>query len=54
MADPRPAPRPEDAGAPRWVRVFVAVLVVLGLLFVVLHLRGGHGPGRHLPPREGR
>lgn len=36
---------------PRWVRVFGAALVVIALLFFVMHLRGGHGPGRHLAPR---
>ena len=33
-------------GAPRWVRVFGIIAVVLALLFVVLHLTG-HGFGSH-------
>ena len=35
--------------APRWVKVFASVgLVLLALLVVMLLLqRGGHGPGRH-------
>jgi hypothetical protein len=38
------------AGAPRWVKVFGIVALVVILLFVVLLVtgRGGeHGPGRH-------
>ena len=40
--------RDPDAGAPRWVKVFVIFALVLLLLFVVLQfVGGGHGPGRH-------
>ena len=35
-------------GMPRWVKVAIAILVVLGLLAVALMLVGGHGPGRHM------
>jgi hypothetical protein len=38
------------AGAPRWVKVFGTVALVLVLLFVVVQFAGGgHGPGRHRP-----
>jgi hypothetical protein len=33
-------------GAPRWVKVFGIIAIVLVLLFVVLHL-SGHGFGGH-------
>ena len=36
-------------GAPRWVRVFGIVVIVLVLLFVIKHLTGG-GLGNHLTP----
>ncbi len=44
MADPPPYP-----GAPRWVKVFGIVFIVLVLLFVARMFIGGgkHGPGRH-------
>ncbi len=36
-------------GAPRWVKVFGIIAVVLVLIVVVALLTGGsHGPGRHL------
>lgn len=38
-------------GMPRWVKVTVAVVGILLILFVVLKLSGlagAHGPGRHL------
>jgi len=35
-----------SAGAPRWVKVFGIVAIVLVLLFVILHL-SGHGFGGH-------
>ncbi len=62
MADPPPDPdsypdtgvRPghgSTTGAPRWVKVFGIIALVLVLLVVVLLLAGGgpgsHGPGRH-------
>lgn len=36
-------------GAPRWVKVFAAVVVALVLLLAVMLMMGGgdHGPGRH-------
>lgn len=54
MDDPT---RPPDAdgdypGAPRWVKVFEALMVAVVVLFVMLTLArgpGGHGPGRHMP-----
>ena len=36
------------ARAPRWVKVFGAVLVVLILLVGIMMFVGGHGPGAHL------
>jgi hypothetical protein len=62
MADPPPHPDTDtdteiDAGqapgAPRWVKVFGTIALVLVLLFVVLKLTGHHGPSRHLPSRDG-
>jgi hypothetical protein len=44
MANPPAYP---DTGAPRWVKVFGIIALVLILLFVILHLTG-HGFGhRH-------
>ena len=39
---------PEDAGTPRWVKVFgvIAALAVV-LLIVLLVFGSGHGPQRH-------
>ena len=36
-------------GAPRWVKVFGAIALVVVLLLAILLLTGGgdHGPGRH-------
>ncbi|MBD0338796.1 MAG: hypothetical protein ICV67_05855 [Thermoleophilia bacterium] len=37
-----------NEGMPRWVKVFLAVaLVVLVLVVVLLVFGGGHGPSRH-------
>lgn len=37
-------------GMPRWVKSFIAVIVVLVLAFLGVGLLGGdHGPGRHAP-----
>jgi hypothetical protein len=40
--------RESPAGTPRWVAV-VGIVIAIGLLllFVVLHLTGGVGPGAH-------
>jgi len=38
-------------GAPRWVKVFVIIALVLTLLLVVLLFSGG-GPGGHGPSRH--
>lgn len=35
-----------STGAPRWVKVFGIIAIILVLLFVVLHL-SGHGFGSH-------
>ncbi|MBT2492898.1 hypothetical protein J7E96_31190 [Streptomyces sp. ISL-96] len=38
-------------GAPRWVKVFAIITVVVVVLFVILLLTkgpGGHGPSRHM------
>jgi len=58
MADPPPYPdtgddtgsgpdRGSTSSTPRWVKVFGVIALALVLLFVVLMLSGGHGPGRH-------
>jgi ABC-type transporter Mla subunit MlaD len=55
MADPAP---PDDVAAdgngeierpdtPLWVKVFGIVGLVVIVLFVVVLIAGGHGPGRH-------
>jgi hypothetical protein len=33
---------------PRWVKLSAVVLGLLVLIFVILHLLGGGGPGRHM------
>lgn len=36
--------------APRWVKVFITIAIVLILLFVIMKITGiggDHGPGRH-------
>ena len=50
MADAFPG-NDVGAGTPRWVKVFVAIALVVVLLFVALMLFGDgrHGPRRHLP-----
>jgi len=43
---------PPYPGAPRWVKVFGIIALVVVLLFVALLFTrgpGGHGPGRHMP-----
>jgi hypothetical protein len=51
MADPPPYP-----GAPRWVKVSGIIGGALVLFAVILVLAGGgpgrHGPGRHTPPSD--
>ena len=61
MADPPPYPDTDDTGvepdresttgAPRWVKVFGVIGIVVVLLLVVLMLASGgeHGPWRHAP-----
>ena len=60
MADPPPYPdtgddtgvgadRRSTVGAPRWVKVFGILALVLVVVVAVLLLSGGHGPGRHTP-----
>lgn len=57
----RPRPRDDDVdrgaapGAPRWVKVFGIIVLVVVLLFAILLLAGGdHGPGRHAPSGDRR
>jgi predicted secreted protein len=49
----RTAKREPDLGpvmsAPRWVKVFGAVVFILILLVAAMSLFGGHGPGAHVP-----
>jgi hypothetical protein len=43
-------PPPDDArppGMPRWVKVTIALGVVVLIVAIVAVLMGGHGPGRH-------
>jgi ABC-type transporter Mla subunit MlaD len=37
-----------DQSMPGWVKVFGIVALVVVVLFVVLLVTGGHGPGRHM------
>lgn len=47
MADSPPHSR-QHPGAPRWVKVFgVIALVLVVLLTIALLVGGEHGPGRH-------
>jgi hypothetical protein len=61
MTDPPPGARSDDSGsrpgrqsttgAPRWVKVFGIIVIVLVVLFAILQLTGwveAHGPGRRL------
>ena len=52
--DVNPADRSTQPGAPRWVKVFALVAVVLIVLLGALHLTGnGLGsPGSHTPATE--
>ena len=47
-APPDPDTDGEAGGAPRWVKVFGIIALVLALLFVILHLAFG-GLMRHTP-----
>ena len=38
----------DDAGTPRWVKVFGTIGSVV-ILLVAIVLFSGHGPGRHVP-----
>jgi hypothetical protein len=61
MADPPPYPDADDTGvepdresitgAPRWVKVFgvIGIVVVLLVVVVMLVTGGEHGPWRHAP-----
>lgn len=52
MAEPPPYP-----GAPRWVKVFGVIVLVVVLVFVILLVTrgpGGHGPGRHTTSSQQR
>jgi hypothetical protein len=67
MADPPRYPATGDAtrvrpdrgsttGAPRWVKVFGIIALVVVLLFVIVAITGiggRHGPGRHIPSAGG-
>lgn len=48
MTDQSPPPRPT------WVKVSLAVVLVIAIVLIVKALAGGeHGPGRHLPGGAG-
>ena len=60
MADPSSYPGTGDdtgvgrdrgptSSAPRWVKVFGIITLILIVLLVIMLLIGGHGPGRHRP-----
>jgi hypothetical protein len=50
-ADMRPDREP--TGIPRWVKVSLIIVAVVGLLIVVMTLiGGGHGPRRHGSPDD--
>ncbi|NWF24705.1 hypothetical protein HW130_00200 [Streptomyces sp. PKU-EA00015] len=40
--------RPDDEGAPRWVKVSAAIAIVLVAVFLIVHLAGGGMTG-HTP-----
>ena len=42
----------EEAGVPRWVKVF-AVVGLLVVVLVVVMLLAGHGPGQHMSHGSG-
>jgi ABC-type transporter Mla subunit MlaD len=37
-----------EQSTPGWVKVFGIVALVVAVLFVVVLVTGGHGPGRHM------
>jgi hypothetical protein len=41
---------------PRWVKVFLGIIVVVLVLLVLLKIigGGGHGPGRHMGSADSR
>jgi len=46
--------RPPYPGTPRWVKVFVFIVIVVVLLLVAgMLLSGEHGPSRHTPSGDG-
>jgi len=49
--DSDPTPASGSTGAPRWVKVFGLVAVVLVLLVAVMVV-AGHGPGDHVPSAD--
>lgn len=57
MPDPSREPESREHRTPRWVKAFAIIGIVLALLVVIVLLvgggLGGHGPGRHLPGRDG-
>jgi hypothetical protein len=45
--DPGVTGRGSTTGTPRWVKVFLIVIIAVVLSVVILLLIGGHGPSRH-------
>jgi hypothetical protein len=53
ITPPPPTPDRRDGQAPRWVKVFWVVGILVALMVVVMLVSGGkHGPGRHLGGAE--
>ena len=48
MADPAPT-ETKPPPRPRWVKVSGIIAAVVIVAVVILALKGGHGPARHLP-----
>ena len=53
MAPERNRVDERDVGTPRWVKIFAAIALVVGLLFIIMFVvRGPHRPGQHGPSRH--
>ena len=52
MADPAGPSDAKPPPRPRWVTVSAIIAAVVLVVVVILALKDGHGPGRHLPGGE--